>query len=168
MIDRDEMLRLVRRERDEAENGYAVSQHGSEAVTVWRRRADVLLAIESFIRTAPDPEKVKRLVEISSNIATQNNRATADPIFIVQQKVRDFGFEPSYADEYIWIDEASEEVGDPELIAKLEASDDEEVDGLAYHKVYYKERMEYVTACFTERGCLDYIEQNRHRMKDPN
>jgi hypothetical protein len=63
MIDRDEMLRLVRRERDEAENGYAVSQHGSEAVTVWRRRADVLLAIESFIRTAPDPAKVKRLVE---------------------------------------------------------------------------------------------------------
>jgi hypothetical protein len=69
MIDRDEMLRLVRRERDEAENGYAVSQHGSEAVTVWRRRADVLLAIESFIRTAPDPEKVKRLVDAATMVA---------------------------------------------------------------------------------------------------
>jgi hypothetical protein len=63
MIERDEMLRLVRRERDDAENGYAVSQSGSEAVTLWRRRADVLLAIEDLIRTAPDPGNVKRLVE---------------------------------------------------------------------------------------------------------
>lgn len=68
MIDRDEMLRLVRRERDDAENGYAVSQSGSEAVTVWRRRADVLLAIENLIRTAPDPEKVKRLVDAANDV----------------------------------------------------------------------------------------------------
>lgn len=111
---------------------------------------------------------VDALKEISKNIATQDNRITADPIFLVQQKRRDYGYDPAYSDDYIWIDdEASEEVFDEELIAKLEASNDEEVDGLSYHKVYYKDRWEFVTACFTEAGCEDFIRRNGHRMKEP-
>lgn len=119
---------------------------------------------------------------IGANLHTQDNRITANPIFLVQQKHRTGGFEESYADQHVWIRDG-EEVDD--VIAALldEADktgssvithpDDEdrldktvrEVDD--YRKVYYRDEYVFVQPFFTEHGAQEYIRANGHNLREP-
>jgi len=85
-------------------------------------------------------DEAKHVEQISELVRTQDNRATSDPIFIVQQKRRIWGMDGHYSDDYEWID------GD---------------------RVYYVDMWEFVTACFTEQGCKDYIAANGHNLNEP-
>lgn len=112
-----------------------------------------------------DPALAEQIVAIGRRLQTQDNRATDAPIFIVQEKRRVYGFDPAYSDDVVWIDDEGDEA-DSEKRAELEAAydeDDEEPDG--WTRTHYEDRWEYVTACFTEAGCQEYIRLNGHNHR---
>jgi hypothetical protein len=53
---------------------------------------------------------------IGQRLATQDNRITADPIFIVQELVRTWGIEEDYTDKFGWLDEGGEKLSAKEAI----------------------------------------------------
>lgn len=104
-----------------------------------------------------------RIAEIGALIRTQDNRITDAPMFIVQEQRRAYGFDPQFADdsEIVWRDSDGEAT--PEEHAKMEAQwneDGEEPDG--WTRTAYQDAWHFVTACFTEKGCNDYIRLNGH------
>jgi hypothetical protein len=111
-------------------------------------------------------EALAKLAPIGARIATQDNRCTSLPVFMVEQKRRIWGMEEG--DDYEWL-----ETG--EWIA---ASDDE-VEDLEEHLLiygeekkgftrrYYTDIWEFCTACFTEQGCKDYLAANGHNLNEP-
>ena len=108
----------------------------------------------------------RTLAEIGHDIRTQDNRITALPVFVVQQKRRVYGMDPAYSDEIVWVDSDGEAL--PEEVAALDAEYEEtgdEPDG--WTRTSYIDVWEFVTCCFTENGCNDYIEANRHNLKEP-
>jgi len=106
-----------------------------------------------------------RIPEIAEAVRTQNNRITENPVFVVQQKRRDFGYDSDHADNYTYW-QGGEEITDPDTLETI-ANEIAERGFTDTHKSYYIDRWEFVTACFTEKGCEDYIRQNRHNLKEP-
>lgn len=105
-------------------------------------------------------EQLEAMRAIGQLILTQDNRCTDRPIFIVQEKVRVYGFDSSYSDDSVWIDMENDYIeATEEEAAKLEAG---ELEGGGWQKVYYKDEWVYVTACFTEQGCKDFIARDGH------
>lgn len=108
---------------------------------------------------------MRSLKEIGELIRTQDNRITDQPMFIVQEKVRDYGFEPLYSDDYEWLDEEGC-IADPDQAEELEKG---EADGkliINWTKTYYRERWEFVMGCFTEQGCEDFLKIDGHNHKE--
>jgi hypothetical protein len=134
------------------------------------------------------------LEELVRRLHSQDNRATAEPLFCVEQLKRDYGIDPAYGSDdgrYVWHSEDWEWIIDSsdELIEELrrEAADGvgtkptpeqedaireawdrhESVrtpDGSEYEICLYNERWEFVCAHFTEAAAEGYIEQNRHHF----
>jgi hypothetical protein len=125
------------------------------------------------------------LKTIGEAIKLQDNRATRDPLFIVFQK-REIVTDEDYDYDFIgWYDEDGHRA-DSRLEDKLnraysdpksgfyysdevemgETGDDEE-ETITWRRVPVKEVDEFVTACFTEKGCLDYLLSNRHNLNKP-
>ncbi len=103
-------------------------------------------------------EKLKKIGEL---IRTQDNRATDCPIFIVQEQRRDYGYNPDWSDESAWLDTHNDynEASD-DLAEHLDSLDGETPE--RWQKVYYKDRWVFVTACFTEQACKDFIKEDGH------
>jgi hypothetical protein len=91
---------------------------------------------------------MKELAEIAEQLRTQDNRITADPMFCVQEKIRDWGYHADYADGHMFVDDDGGEY-------------DTRRPGC--RKVYYKDRWETIRAFFTEKAANDYIGSMRHR-----
>lgn len=113
------------------------------------------------------PESLRKIGEL---LRTQDNRYTDQPMFIVQQKCT-YVTEDGYNDcRYEWRETLSGEfVKASPLRAKrldaIRAKTWEDPGGwkrFAVHDVW-----EFVTACFTEQGCKDYIASNGHNLKEP-
>ena len=114
------------------------------------------------------------LLAIGDQLRTQDNRCTASPMFIVQQKLY-FGCEPGEGNVDVWLNEDCEEV-DEETAAMLDELDDAfkwELDEdqavmLNRHKKRgMKHYWEFCMAAFTEAGCKRYLELNGHNLTDP-
>lgn len=102
--------------------------------------------------------------EIGARIATENNRATADPIFVVQQKRRIFGVDADYADAHVWLhDEDCEREADEEESARL----DNGIGTEDWTRVGVIDVWEWVQPFFTEKGANDYLAANRHNLNEP-
>lgn len=102
------------------------------------------------------------IAAIGHLIRTQDNRATDAPLFIVQEQKRVYGFDPAYSDKFVWIGPEGGEA-DPEQHAQFEEKwqcDGERPEG--WTRTHYKDDWRFVTACFTEQGCKDYIAENGH------
>jgi hypothetical protein len=117
-----------------------------------------------------EPEKrpvvpdMSEIEDISNLIATQNNRCTDQPMFIVQERIRDYGYDHNYADEYVWLN-AKEEHREATHVERAGLDSLDESDRYTppeWEKVYYKDRWQFVTACFTESGCKEYIVMDGH------
>jgi len=105
------------------------------------------------------------LTEISKLLHTQDNRITDQPIFVVQRKVRDWGFKNGYAENFAWLDSSNEYCeADKKQARILDRAYERGKDTGAWQKVGYRDRWEFVTACFTEQGCKDYIRLNGHNL----
>lgn len=114
------------------------------------------------------PEELRRIGEL---LRTQDNQVTDQPMFIVQEKRIVIGFDPDYSqgDEDIvwWIDDCQYFMGD-ELFEKMERAYEETSDiPENWHRHGFTTEWVYVTACFTEQGCKDYLAKNGHNLKEP-
>lgn len=128
---------------------------------------------ESSRRLAVIPQS---LIDIAVNLATQDNRITSDPIFLVQKKVRQTGMDLDYCDRSIWLDCANDgdEVTDLEQIERLNELEEkyplsqEEKNELGdYLKTGYIDHWETVQPFFTEKAARQFVESNAHRY-DPD
>ena len=122
---------------------------------------------------------MRTIQQISQDVATQDNAITELPIFIVRQKRRTYGIDSSYTDDFVWMSSGIEShEADTEAAAKLDelsktSNYDDEIilgeDGeeTTWKKVGYRDHWEFVTACFTRRGCEDYLRINGHNLTNP-
>ena len=116
-----------------------------------------------------NPMHTKLLEQIANNIVTQDNRITDQPMFIVQEKIRDYGYEEGYADDYEWMIEEGHgpEKASPAVAMLLDRllflpNPSEWKRITRAYKVGYCDRWEFVTACFTEQACEDFIRIDGH------
>lgn len=125
--------------------------------------------LEEAKRKGTTPSNV---LDIGVLLRTQDNLATDAPIFVVQKRVRDYGCDRSAGDEdaigvcFVLRDggsEISEEDYD-NYSTTGEDGDGEMFDPSDWEEVAYRERWEYVTACFTKKGAEDYIASNGHNL----
>jgi len=108
------------------------------------------------------PESLKAIVK---QILGQDNRCTDAPMFIVQERKRIWGISEEYSEDSAWIDTESGdtiEADDKEaaILDSLRQSYKDVPDN--WEKVGYIDQWEFVTACFTEQGCKDYLAANGH------
>jgi hypothetical protein len=124
-------------------------------------------ALDLAIAALGGGEVVAKMAAIGERIRTQDNRITAAPIFIVQQ-VREFVADADYDnDGIVWVDEDGSKA-DAEEAARLEAEFKDTYDTPdGWRRLAVKEVWEFVTACFTEQGCKDYIAANGHNLRRP-
>ena len=105
------------------------------------------------------------LQQIGQRINTQDNRITQNPMFCVQIKRRDVGYDSKYVDNHCWVDSANNETiydDNPDFnddkMAMCEMSPDWDEFG-------YVDRWETVMVAFTEEGCNEYLRLNGHNDK---
>lgn len=107
------------------------------------------------------------MLTLGQRIATQNNRATADPIFVVQERRRLYGLDPDYCDNVVWIDQCNDSAeATPGEHAKLEADyEDSGIEPLRWARTGYIDQWHFVTACLTEQGAKEYLKDNGHNLR---
>lgn len=106
-------------------------------------------------------------------LRTQDNMGTAHPIFVVEQKVRVYGFDPDYVDagdeHIVWIEcDDFSEVRDHEERQELEdefQSTGRQREG--YSRTVWQEHWEWVQPFFTREAAELYLAQNAHNLKSP-
>lgn len=106
-----------------------------------------------------------KLEEIGRLIRSQDNRATAQPVFCVQQRKRIYGIDSNYTETFTWLHEG-EEV-DASTAQQLERCRPRPEKTAAFTRVGYVDVWEFVTASFTLKGCEDYLAVNGHNLKEP-
>ncbi|MFI9666812.1 ead/Ea22-like family protein [Klebsiella michiganensis] len=105
------------------------------------------------------------LYTIGELIRTQDNRITDQPMFVVFQKREIIGSDEHSPSRICWVWDG-EEVS--ELRAKrLEALYQDGRDTRGYDRYAMQEVDDFVTACFTENGCKDFLRQNGHNLRQP-
>ena len=114
---------------------------------------------------------MRDITEIANDLTAQDNRCTDQPIFIVQQKKRIYGLDPNYCEDIKqveWRTEDFEYAADEAESAEMEEAFQETGDVKdGWMRVVFMDIWEFVTACFTEQGCKDYIAANGHNLKEP-
>ncbi|MGU3730326.1 ead/Ea22-like family protein [Klebsiella michiganensis] len=135
--------------------------------------ANVLALVEALEKaqqriTQLESRTVKLLPEfytIGELIRTQDNRITDQPMFVVFQKREIIGSDEHSPSRICWVWDG-EEVS--ELRAKrLEALYQDGRDTRGYDRYAMQEVDDFVTACFTEHGCKEYLRQNGHNLRQP-
>lgn len=131
-----------------------------KAVSIGARYEERIAELESrTVKLSPE------LYTIGDLIRTQDNRITDQPMFVVFQKREIIGSDEHSPSRICWVWDG-EEVS--ELRAKrLEALYQDGRDTRGYDRYAMQEVDEFVTACFTEHGCKDYLRQNGHNLRLP-
>lgn len=102
-----------------------------------------------LIGTPPAPFIFCPLADIGHRLRTQDNRMTAHPMFCVQEKRREYGYDPRWTDNCVWIGEDGE-------VSKVEVA--------GFRRTGYKDSWHTVMVAFTQVGCEDYLNMNRHNL----
>lgn len=109
---------------------------------------------------------MSELAKIGELIRTQDNRITDQPIFIVQQKRRIYGLDDGYSSDFVWID-GEESYTEEERAERDAERADDGLPPAEYRRCGYIDIWEFVTACFTEQGCKDYLRLDGHNLREP-
>jgi hypothetical protein len=78
------------------------------------------------------------------------------------------GIDPVWGGEIAWLDSDHSQIHDAEEVERLEQAyrdTGSEPDG--FTRSGFVKRWEFVTACFTEQGCKDYLDANGHNLRNP-
>ncbi|AYN25723.1 hypothetical protein D8682_26495 [Buttiauxella sp. 3AFRM03] len=140
-------LAAYKAELDSAPNG--MMQLSNELAEMKRKCAEV-------------PDEFARIGE---SLRTQSNRTTGHPVFVVFDKQEIVGSEEHDCDRIAWVFECHEV--DECKAGRLEALYQGGRDTRGYDRYAMKSIDQFVTACFTEDGCKDYLQQNGHNLNKP-
>lgn len=111
------------------------------------------------------------VIEMEKVLRAQDNRATAEPIFYVQQKRRVYGLDIDRFDaQHVWVREDERDIEADEEQSKALDDKHEEVyedviDG--WERIGYADHWENVQPFFTGAGAERYIAENRHNLNAP-
>jgi len=149
----------------------------AEAVELWCRPATLLAPEQGEVEECPHcgyegemapviqagdvavPEPVsERLRQIGDRLRNQDNRCTANPIFLVRGKERIYGLDSSASDEIVWMDDEWNPVEIPEG-----ADPEEPPHGLTVAR--YTTRWKALMVAFTEQGCKEHLRLNGHNYR---
>lgn len=146
----------------------------SEVVNAWnyqQKRIEALLdeleAAEKRIaeleaRRVPDSFNI-----IGENIRTQDNRITSEPLFCVFQK-REIVVDEDYdCDRIVWVDEEGCEATERQRMRLELLHDNCRETPDKWRRIAVKDIDDFVTCCFTEQGCRDYLACNGHNLRLP-
>lgn len=106
---------------------------------------------------------------IAKELNTQDNRITQDPLFVVQEKVRTWGMDENYADDYEFIKKNSEgEVAEGKEREKLLLAHWDAECLKEWDKVHYKDEWQSLahTASFCAQSVQDYVDHKAYRHTD--
>lgn len=132
------------------------------------------------------------LKTIQNNLKTQDNRITADPLFVVFQKRR-VSADSNFSDDYFFVldsetscesiqelrewlrdnsdlEKYNDDINKDNIMSELSVEDFrilEMAENEGFTKHYYQVIDIFVTACFTEEGAKDYLRQNQHNLNKP-
>ena len=105
------------------------------------------------------------LARVGEQVRTQDNRITSEPIFVVEQQRQVWGVDTDYDhDGFEWLDDEGPVL--PALARRLEKLHRLGGDTGKYRRLGYRNYWEFVTACFTEQGCKDYLAANGHNLTE--
>jgi hypothetical protein len=112
---------------------------------------------------------------MSEELRTQDNAITANPIFMVQQKKRIYGFDGGYTDHFVYLDTENDHVEVSEQEQREAYAKSPEKDVLVfedwrddqYERTGYLDHWENVQPFFTRKGAEEYIRINGHNLKSP-
>ena len=118
--------------------------------------------------------------QLRERLHSQDNLATAEPLYCVQEEERIYGLDPDYADDspYVWSDWDEPELvydSDAALLAEEKVGKLPEVSCLGrvtlnerlYQKVFYATRWKFVCAHFSRDAADQYIAENAHNLTRP-
>ena len=120
---------------------------------------------------------LEKMKEIAMEMVGQDNRATAEPIYVVQQRRRIYGMDPGCAcsdDDVVWLydgTELCEDTADDDTREELEIA-------RAYYQLHgetpegwectgYIDTYETVQSFFSEKAAQRFIEARKHNLKNP-
>lgn len=128
----------------------------------------------------------KRLAELERLLRSQGNRATAWPLFVVEEEERIYGIDPAFGTEkglYVWhnredsdcwcetdddlLEDYADRIDVEAAREEMEQENTVDLDGHRWDKVYYETRWGFVCAHLTEGAADLYIAQNSHNLKKP-
>ncbi|WP_225374976.1 ead/Ea22-like family protein [Escherichia coli] len=113
-------------------------------------------------KSAPDSFSI-----IGENIRTQDNRITSDPMFCVYQK-SEIVVDADYDyDRIVWVDEDGNEANKRQSRRLELLHENFREPPEKWRRVAVKDIDEFVTCCFTEQGCKDYLAANGHNLRLP-
>ncbi|ELG61300.1 ead/Ea22-like family protein [Escherichia coli] len=137
----------------------------------WERKA-----LSNFEECAAMAERIEELQTksapdsfgiIGENIRTQDNRITSDPMFCVYQK-REIVVDADYDyDRIVWVDEDGNEANKRQSRRLELLHENFREPPEKWRRVAVKDIDEFVTCCFTEQGCKDYLAVNGHNLRLP-
>ncbi|EOY9793015.1 ead/Ea22-like family protein [Escherichia coli] len=137
----------------------------------WERKA-----LSNFEECAAMAERIEELQTksapdsfgiIGENIRTQDNHITSDPMFCVYQK-REIVVDADYDyDRIVWVDEDGNEANKRQSRRLELLHENFREPPEKWRRVAVKDIDEFVTCCFTEQGCKDYLAANGHNLRLP-
>lgn len=134
----------------------------SRALEIMKAETPATDAYLNSLRADAIPENLKVIGEL---IRTQDNRITDQPMFVVFEKREIIGSDEHSPSRIVWVWEG-EEVD--ELRGKrLELLYQDGRDTRGYDRYAMQEIDVFVTACFTEQGCKDFLSLNGHNLRQP-
>jgi hypothetical protein len=112
---------------------------------------------------------------LAAQLRTQDNAITSDPIFVVQRKLREVGWDPDYTECVCWIDGANETDvypdTDPERHARLEAAHrgdipwpSDEVEEENWTRTGFRWRWEFVQPFLTREAAEEFRASQAHNL----
>lgn len=113
-------------------------------------------------------DHLEALAPIGRLIATQDNRITEAPIFVVEQKTPVIS-DSDYNDcrvEWRETEKGDYQLASPERAARLEELHRAGRDTPGWRRHELTDIWTFVTACFTEQGCIDYLARNGHNLSE--
>jgi hypothetical protein len=109
-----------------------------------------------------------RLRQIGGLITTQDNRITEAPIFVVEQQTPIIS-DSDYNDcrvEWRETENGDYQLASPERAERLDALHRAGRETPGWRRYEVADVWTFVTACFTEQGCIDYLARNGHNLRE--
>ena len=117
----------------------------------------------------------EQLAALSTELRTQDNACTAEPIFVVYDKQRVYGLDSDHAEHYCWLypdrGDGRSEVTDHQKVARLNHLEslgkEPAIAGVEYTRIGYVDVDRFITCCLTRKAATEFIERNSHRLRKP-